>query len=269
MSYQHKKRFGQHFLHDGNIIRKILEAARLDGATRVLEIGPGLGALTGPLLQQAGEVHVMEIDRDLIAELLARPESNLVVHAGDALHLDWAQLLTAPPYTLVSNLPYNISTQIVFRLLDQHRLFTRMILMFQKEVGDRLMAAPGGKDYGILSVLCRQYFDLYPVVRVRPGCFTPPPKVESIVVRFEPLAAARCPVPDERLLPRLVKAAFNQRRKTLRNSLRATGFAAETLDAAMAQAQIDPGLRGEALALEDYARLCHALTDVAALPPAD
>lgn len=253
--YRTKKRFGQHFLADGNIVRRILEAAAIAPGDRVLEIGPGLGVLTDELLARAGEVHVMEIDADLVARLQQRPEAHLRVHAGDALALDWRRLLPHPRYRLVANLPYNISTQIVFKLLDHADLFQRLVLMFQQEVGDRLAASPGGKDYGILSVLCRQYFDIRSVCRVAPGCFRPPPKVNSIVLAFDPLPAPRVPVRDPRLLVRVVKAAFNQRRKTLRNSLRALGCEPAVVNAALAAAEIDGIRRGETLSLEEFAAL--------------
>jgi len=134
--YRTKKRFGQHFLHDRSIIEKIVSAAKLDPTEEVVEIGPGLGVLTDQLLPAAAHVHVMEIDRELIARLESRQDSRLTVHAGDVLKLAWNDCLPSPPYCLVANLPYNISTQIVFKLLEQRHLFQRMVLMFQREVGE-------------------------------------------------------------------------------------------------------------------------------------
>lgn len=257
--YRTKKRFGQHFLHDRSVISKIVTAAKLDTSQEVVEIGPGLGVLTDQLLPSAAHVHVMEIDRDLIERLKERQDQRLTIHAGDVLKSPWLDLLPRPPYTLVANLPYNISSQIVFRLLEHRQLFQRMVLMFQREVGERLVAEPGGKDYGILSVLCQLWYDIDVVCLVKPGAFKPPPKVDSIVLHFKPLSQPRVDPVDEIFFQRLVKAAFTQRRKTLRNSLLASGFTADEIDPALSGAEIDPGRRGETLALEDFSRLANQL----------
>ena len=262
VNYRTKKRFGQHFLCDQSVISKIIDAACIEADQQVAEIGPGLGVLTDKLLPLAAQVHVMEIDRDLIARLEQRPEQNLHVHAGDVLALDWNRILAEPPYTLVANLPYNISSQIVFRLLDHRPLFRRMVLMFQREVGERLCAEPGTKDYGILSVLCQLWFDIRPVTLVPPEAFNPPPKVDSIVLCFEPLSAPRVDPGDEVFFRRVVKAAFTQRRKTLRNSLQAGGFTVDEIDPALASAEILPTRRGETLTLDDFSRLSKALANI-------
>ncbi len=258
MSYQTKKRFGQHFLHDPAVIDKIITAARLQPDQRVLEIGPGLGVLTEQLLKHAAQVIVMEIDRDLIQRLRQRPEEHLTVYEGDVLKLSWSELFKKPPYTLVANLPYNISSQILFKLLDHRHLFKRMVLMFQREVAERLMARPGTKDYGILSVLCQLWYDIDKVALVKPGAFNPPPKVDSMVVSFLPLEKPRVDPIDEVLFKRLVKAAFTQRRKTLRNSLLAAGLEAADIDASLLCAGIDPGCRGETLDLSRFSALTEA-----------
>ncbi len=258
MIYQTKKRFGQHFLHDPVVIDKIICAARLESHQRVVEIGPGLGVLTDQLLKKAGRVEVMEIDRDLIALLHQRQENHLIIHEGDVLKLSWSDLLTDPPYSLVANLPYNISSQILFKLLDHRPLFARMVLMFQREVGERLMAQPGTKDYGILSVLCQLWYDINKVVLVKPGAFNPPPKVDSLVLSFLPLAQPRVDPVDEVLFKKLVKGAFTQRRKTLRNSLLASGFKAADIDVALALAVVDPGCRGETLSLPQFSAMAKA-----------
>lgn len=255
MNYQTKKRFGQHFLHDRSIIDKIIAAAQLDSQTQVVEIGPGLGVLTDELLPRSAHVQVMEIDRDLIERLLDRDDANLTVHAGDVLKLPWREFLGHPPYTLVANLPYNISSQIVFRLIEHRDLFQRMVLMFQREVGERLVATAGGKDYGILSVLTQLWFDMKTVTLVKPGAFTPPPKVDSIVLSFKPLANPRVEAVDETLFKRVVKGAFTQRRKTLRNSLLASGFESADIDSVLQQAQVNPGCRGETLSLQNFSDL--------------
>lgn len=258
-AHRPRRRFGQNFLRDPLIVEKILQAAQLDEHSRVLEIGPGLGALTDRLLALAGQVEVMEIDRDLIARLEQRANPRLRIHAGDALKLPWDDILQQPPYVLVANLPYNISSQILFRILDYRSLFSRLVLMFQKEVGDRLCAAPDTADYGILSVLCSLWFDIRRVTLVRPGAFFPPPKVDSVVLSFEALSVPRAPVEDEAFFRRVVKAAFAQRRKTLRNTLKAAGFEEPRILDALHSCAIDPQVRGETLSLEQFARLAGAL----------
>jgi 16S rRNA (adenine1518-N6/adenine1519-N6)-dimethyltransferase len=261
--FRHKKRFGQNFLRDPGTVDKILAAAALQPEDRVLEIGPGLGALTDRLLAQAGAVEVMEVDRELAEQMRRRGAANLTVHEGDALRLAWETLLLAPPYKLVANLPYNISSQILFRVLEHRPLFSRLVLMFQKEVGDRLCAPPGSRDYGILSVFCQLWFDIRRVATVPPGAFYPPPKVTSAVLLFTPLAAPRVFVADEPLFRRVVKGAFAQRRKTLRNTLTAAGFTVEQVAAALAAAGIDPARRGETLDLAEFARLAEAFATLA------
>lgn len=257
--YRTKKRFGQHFLHDQSVIDKIISAADLNPNEEVVEIGPGLGVLTDRLLPVAAHVHVMEIDRDLIERLEARQDKRLTVHAGDVLKTDWIERLPQPPYTLVANLPYNISSQVVFRLLEHRQLFQRMVLMFQREVGERLVADPGGKDYGILSVLCQLWYDIEVVTLVKPGAFNPPPKVDSIVLNFRPLQHPRVDPIDVKFFQRVVKSAFTQRRKTLRNSLLASNFNPEEVDAALLSAEIDSSRRGETLTLEEFSRLTKSL----------
>ena len=259
MQHRPKKRFGQNFLRDQQVVERILGAAELEHSDNLLEIGPGLGALTDRLLPCVGQLHVMELDRDLAASLQARPENNLQVHMGDALRLDWGELLTEPPYKLVANLPYNISSQILFKILDNRQLFSRLVLMFQQEVGDRLCAEPASKQYGILSVLCQNYFDVRRVVRVPPGAFFPPPKVHSVVLRFDALDQPRVAVTDERFFRRVVKGAFGQRRKTLRNSLQGAGLSFDGLVEAMAEIDIDAKRRAETLSLEEFGALAEML----------
>lgn len=259
MAYQTKKRFGQHFLHDQVVIQQIIAAARLTTETRTVEIGPGLGVLTDHLLRSSVQVDVIEIDRDLVERLQQRTEPHLKIHQGDVLTLNWSNFLNLPPYTLVANLPYNISSQIVFRLLDHRPLFERMILMFQREVGERLAAPPGTKDYGVLSVLCQLWYDIQVVALVPPQSFRPPPKVDSIVLWFEPLASPRVVVDDEPFFRRVVKAAFTQRRKTVRNSLQAGGFSADQVDSALQHCSIVPTRRGETLTLDEFSALSRSL----------
>lgn len=259
MEFRPKKKYGQNFLRDLRVVERIVAAADLQPTDRVLEIGPGLGVMTERLLARAGRVEVMEVDAELAERMRQRPETHLQVHEGDALRLDWEGILRDPPYKLVANLPYNISSQVLFRILAHRPLFSRLVLMFQKEVADRLCAPPSTKEYGILSVLCRLWFDIHRVTTVAPGAFFPPPKVTSAVLLFEPLSSPRVPVADEDLLRRVVKAAFGQRRKTLRNALTAGGFAGGSLDEALGKADIDPGRRGETLDLAEFARLTDIL----------
>jgi 16S rRNA (adenine1518-N6/adenine1519-N6)-dimethyltransferase len=259
MSHSPKKRFGQHFLRDRQMIERILHAAALQPDDRVLEIGPGQGVLTGPLLERAGQVVVMEVDRDLAEGLRRRQAPNLLVHEGDALRMDWSQMLAGEPFKLVANLPYNISSQILFKILEHRQHFRQLVLMFQKEVGDRLCAPPDTRDYGILSVLCQLHYQIRRVALVPPGAFFPPPKVDSVVLLFEPLPAPRVPVVDEAFFRKVVKAAFAQRRKTLRNTLIAAGFDSQTTPNLLTAAGIDPGRRGETLTLTEFACMAEAL----------
>jgi 16S rRNA (adenine1518-N6/adenine1519-N6)-dimethyltransferase len=261
MEYRPKRRFGQNFLRDVHILDKILAAAALNPTDQVLEIGPGMGALTDRMLPQVREVHVIEIDRDLAARLRQRDEPKLRIHEGDALELDWSHLLGGEPSKMVANLPYNISSQILFKVLDHIFLFQRLVLMFQKEVGDRLCAVPGTKDYGILSVFCQLHFDIRRVAVVPPGAFSPPPKVQSVVLVFDRLSRPRVAVEDENFFRRVVKAAFGQRRKTLRNALAGAGFGVPAVEAALLQADIDPGRRGETLTLAEFAKAARTLRD--------
>lgn len=265
MNHRPKKKFGQNFLKDQSVIDAILHAADLDQDSRVVEIGPGLGALTHELCARAGSLTVFEIDPDLVAHWSEIAPSNMALHQGDVLKSSWTDLLKHPPYSMVANLPYNISSQVVFKLLDHHQLFNRLVLMFQKEVADRLKALPGTKDYGILSVLCRLHFDIRQVVAVPPGAFYPAPKVQSSVLRFIPLSKPRCQVEDESLLRKLVKAAFGQRRKTLLNALSSGGFQKEDIHRICLHNDIDVKRRGETLSLEEFVALAN---DFANLEPA-
>lgn len=259
MDYRTKKKFGQHFLNDQYVIDRIMHAADIGPADSVVEIGPGLGVLTEKLLEVAARVEVFEIDRDLIARLEKWNNPRLLIHSGDILKAHIPKLLNAPPYNLVANLPYNISSQVVFLLLENRQLFSSMVLMFQKEVGDRLCAEPGCKDYGILSVLCQLWYEVEPVVDVGPESFSPPPKVDSLVLKFTPLTAPRVDPVDTAFFTKVVKAGFTQRRKQLRNSLTAAGFPREHVDQSLASAEISPSRRGESLTLPDFSRLTKAL----------
>ncbi len=244
--HQARKRFGQNFLADPNIIRKIVEAIRPVAGENMVEIGPGLGALTAPLAERLGHLHVIEIDRDLIARLRdAFAPGVLTIHEGDALRFDFAAL--GAPLRVVGNLPYNISTPLLFHLAHFADQVRDMTFMLQKEVVMRMVAEPGADDYGRLSVMLQYRFALAWLFDVPPGAFRPAPKVVSSIVRLTPLPRERLDACDEALLGRIVSAAFGQRRKTLRNTLR--DFLDEPGFDALG---IDPGLRGERLSVRQY-----------------
>lgn len=246
-----RKRFGQHFLHDPRILHAIVDAIDPKRGDTLVEIGPGLGALTAPLLARVEHLHVIEIDRDLIAHLRETyPRDRLTVHEGDALAFDFAVL--GSRLRIVGNLPYNISTPLLFHLATFADHVVDMIFMLQKEVVDRMVAAPSTADYGRLSVMLQVRFEMMRVLRVPPGAFNPPPKVESAVVRLAPKRERALDAAGEARLARIVTAAFGQRRKTLRNALR-TLMSEDTLRAA----GIDPGLRAENLSVADFVRLAN------------
>jgi 16S rRNA (adenine1518-N6/adenine1519-N6)-dimethyltransferase len=248
-----RKRFGQHFLHDPGVIRRIVAAIDPKPDERLVEIGPGLGALTRPLLQAAGRLEVIEIDRDVIPKLQARSAGagELVVHSCDALEFDFRALAGGgAPLRVVGNLPYNISTPLLFHLLDAAAVIRDMTFMLQKEVVDRIVAAPDTGDYGRLTVMLATRCSSKRLLKVGPGAFTPPPKVDSAVVRIVPLAAPPFPLPDPARYARLVAVSFSMRRKTLGRSLR--GVVDER---AFAATGIDPGRRPETLAAAEFGAL--------------
>ena len=231
-----RKRFGQHFLHDPRVLARIVDAVSPSPTDFLVEIGPGEGALTRPLLERVNAMHVIEVDRDLAASL--REIERLTVHEGDALEFDYA---TFPKgMRLVGNLPYNISTPLLFHVARYAERVRDMHFMLQKEVVERMVAAPSTADYGRLSVALQARFRMQKLFNVAPGAFRPPPKVDSAVVRLEPLSTML--KIDEDLLRR----AFSARRKQLRNAVPGGDFA---------RAGIDPALRPENLSPEDYARI--------------
>jgi len=260
-----QKRWGQHFLCNAGVVRRIVDAARVGPASVVLEIGPGLGALTDALAAQAGRLYLVEIDRGLAARLAERHAGNprVVVLAGDILALPLAELIREPEATVVGNLPYNISTPVLFRLLELRARLPRAVLMLQREVATRLAAGPGGRERGVLSVLVQSFAEVRVVRRVSRGSFLPRPRVDSTVVELQWSAAPRVAVGDVGVYRAVVRAAFGQRRKMLRNAL--TSLAADrglgpmALDAAFVDATVDPRARAEVLALDDFARLARAL----------
>jgi 16S rRNA (adenine1518-N6/adenine1519-N6)-dimethyltransferase len=248
-----KKRFGQHFLHDPAVIRRIVDTIRPLPEDTMVEIGGGPGALTIPLIDKLARLHVVEIDRELAAALANRvthPE-RLVVHEADALRFDFGALATGPrSLRVVGNLPYNISTPLLFHLLGFGAVIKDLHVMLQREVVERMTAAPGGKDYGRLTVMLALWARSEVCFHIGPGAFTPPPKVWSTVVRLTPHAAPPFPVRDHERFARLVAHLFSMRRKTLGRALKG-----RLTPAQIAAAGIDPIARPETLAPADFAKL--------------
>ena len=252
-THRARKRFGQNFLTDTSIIDRIVHAMRLKPDDSVVEVGPGLGALTLPLINALDELIVIEIDRDLIARLRDRQLAGLHVHEGDALAVDYTTLVSDKPLRLVGNLPYNIGTPLLLRWLDMHASIQDIHVMLQKEVVDRLHATPGNRAFGRLSVLLQSVFTIEPLFTVPPTAFAPAPKVKSAVVRLKPLPDPPSTA-ELAALQRATRLAFANKRKTLRNNLRAV------LDTSDIQAlNIDPGARAETLDLGDFQRLATRL----------
>ncbi len=246
-----KKHFGQNFLVDQNIIADIVRAIRPETHDNMVEIGPGLGALTRPLLKQLNKLHVVEIDRDIIARLKTDyPQDKIVIHEGDALKFDFAALGT--PLRIVGNLPYNISSPLLFHFAEYAERITDMHFMLQNEVVERMVAEHSTAAYGRLSVMLQYRFYMEKLLDVPPQSFRPAPKVDSAIVRMIPLPADKIAVKDEALYAKIVTAAFGQRRKTLRNTLREYLTEAE-----FAQLGIDPQLRAENLGVEKFTAIAN------------
>ncbi|GAB4124684.1 MAG: 16S rRNA (adenine(1518)-N(6)/adenine(1519)-N(6)) -dimethyltransferase RsmA [Sideroxydans sp.] len=248
-----KKQFGQNFLVDQNIIADIVRAIRPLPDDNMVEIGPGLGALTRPLLKQLNRLHVVEIDRDIIARLKTDyPQDKIVIHEGDALQFDFATL--GAPLRIVGNLPYNISSPLLFHFAGYAGRIRDMHFMLQNEVVERMVAAPSTAAYGRLSVMLQYRFHMEKLLDVPPEAFRPAPKVDSAIVRMIPMPADQIGVKNEALFAQIVSAAFGQRRKTLRNTLKP--FLGET---DFLHLHIDPQLRAENLDWMSYARISNHL----------
>jgi 16S rRNA (adenine1518-N6/adenine1519-N6)-dimethyltransferase len=254
------KQFGQHFLINPAIVTCMVEAAELRPQDVVLEIGPGLGVLSGELAARAARLYLVDVDTVLAARLEKQFASHehVQVATADFLSLDIEAVFPDPEIQVVASLPYNVATPILFRLLDYRHKFRAATVMIQKEVAERLTAMPGTKAYGVPSVLTQLYGTVTTVCTVGPQSFFPPPKVESQVIRIEFQIQPKVPVDDNAAFRRVVKAAFAQRRKTLRNALRAAGY--ENLDEVSEKTGIDFQRRGETLTLEEFAMLANAWT---------
>lgn len=252
-----KKKFGQNFLIDQQIISDIVNEIRPEYTDSMVEIGPGLGALTQPLLQKLKTLHVIEIDRDIIARLDRKypqdgSQDSLIIHAGDALAFDFATL--ASPLRIVGNLPYNISSPLLFHFAAYRDSVLDMHFMLQNEVVDRMVAEPSTAAYGRLSVMLQYQFYMEKLLDVPPTSFNPAPKVDSAIVRMIPYPAKEITVLDEALFASVVSAAFAQRRKTLRNTL-SSFLSAE----AFVQLDINSQLRAENLSVVEFARIANFL----------
>ncbi len=266
-----KKRFSQNFIKDQNVARAIVAAAGLTDGDCAVEIGPGRGVLTEPLLATGAKLTCIEIDFKLADRLKEKysDNDNIDFIVGDALKISFADLSKEKGkyLKLVSNLPYNISGPVLAKFLEERVAFSTMVLMFQKEVADRISAGPGTKDYGSLSVLTYAYTDVKRLFDIPPHLFRPVPKVTSTVLLFRVLDSPRVPVPDELLFKRVVRGGFTGRRKTLINSLTSAGFVKDEAAAALKEAGIDPKRRGETLTPEEFSRLTEAFIKVSAERP--
>ncbi len=256
--HQARKRFGQNFLHDQGVIAKIVRAVSPRAGQNVIEIGPGLAALTSPLIGECDALTVIELDRDLAAGLPGRvphPERLHIIQA-DALKFDFQQLVVGEQrLRVVGNLPYNISTPLLFHLLTFGGQIQDMHFMLQKEVVDRITASPNSKEYGRLSVMIQYYAQATFLFAVPPGAFNPPPKVTSAVFRLQPYIDKPITAKNEKVLAQLVSHVFTQRRKTLRNSLKG-----QLDDDGFARAGVDPMARPETLSLTQFVALADQVT---------
>ena len=251
-----RKRFGQHFLVDRSVIARIIHAIDPKPGEHIVEIGPGLGALTVPLLEHVGHLHVVELDRELCDRLRERyPAERLAVHQADALRFDFAKL--PAPLRIVGNLPYNISTPLLFHVANSADRCSDLHFMLQQEVVDRMVASPSHTDYGRLSVMLQYRFRMERLFTVAPSAFRPAPKVHSACVRLVPRRSQERKALDELEFAKVVVKAFSMRRKTLRNALRDLIPESE-----LAALGIDPGARAQNLPVEDFVKIANRLADL-------
>ncbi|MCI6241257.1 MAG: 16S rRNA (adenine(1518)-N(6)/adenine(1519)-N(6))-dimethyltransferase RsmA [Wujia sp.] len=265
-NFAFQKRFGQNFLIDGHVIGKIIRAAEITKDDVVLEIGPGIGTMTQYLAEAAGEVFAVEIDKNLLpilAETLAEYDNVTVVNE-DILKVDIATLTGGRPVKVVANLPYYITTPIIMGLFENHIPATSITVMVQKEVAERMQAGPGGKDYGALSLAVQYYAEPYIVANVPPNCFMPRPNVGSAVIRLTRHSEPKIVVKDEKFMFKLIRASFNQRRKTLQNGINNSAELSIGKDAvveALRKMGLPESIRGEALSLAQFAELSDLLCE--------
>ena len=256
------KKLGQNFLIDAGIVQGIVDAAQIEPGDRVLEIGPGIGTLTQGLAEAGADVTAVELDKKLpavLAETL-KGYDNVRIVPGDILKVNIPEIMGDAPFKVAANLPYYITTPILMALLERHLPITHMVTMVQKEVALRMVARPGGKDYGALSVAVQYYTEPEIVLDVPPRSFIPAPEVDSVVIACKVRETPAVTVQSEKMFFRVVKAAFGQRRKTLANALKGGGLPKEQVRDAMEQAGIDPTRRGETLSLVEFAKLADAFS---------
>ncbi len=258
LGHQAKKRFGQNFLHNDAVISDIVDAINPEPGENLVEIGPGLGALTEPVVERAEKLSVVELDRDLAHRLRHHPflAPNLTIYETDALNFDFAELASEQPLRIFGNLPYNISTPLIFHLLTFKDKVKDMHFMLQKEVVQRMAAGPDCKAYGRLSIMTQYQCQVLPVMEIGPEAFKPAPKVDSAIVRLVPHKTISNPVKDINALNTVCLAAFNQRRKTIRNSFKKL-LSVEQLESL----NIDANLRPENLSLDEYIKLANFIVD--------
>lgn len=267
-NFDFQKKFGQNFLIDEHVLDKIIRAAEITKDDFVLEIGPGIGTMTQYLAENAGRVMAVEIDKNLIpilSETLKEYENVTILNA-DILKVDIEQIVTeqhqGKPIKIVANLPYYITTPIIMGLFESHVPIDSITVMVQKEVADRMQAGPGSKDYGALSLAVQYYAKPYIAANVPPNCFMPRPKVGSSVIKLTKYKEAPVQVSNEILLFQLIRASFNQRRKTLQNGIKNSNqlnFSKEQVAAALEEMGLSASVRGEVLTLEQFAQLCNLL----------
>ncbi len=263
-NFAFQKRFGQNFLIDGHVVEKIISSADITRDDTVLEIGPGIGTMTQYLAEAAGQVYAVEIDKNLpiILEETLADYNNVTVINDDILKVDIAKLTEGKPIKVVANLPYYITTPIIMGLFEKHIPATSITVMVQKEVAQRMQAAPGSKDYGALSLAVQYYAAPYIVANVPPNCFMPRPNVGSAVIRLTCYDKPPVEVENETLMFKLIRAAFNQRRKTLQNALNNSSelnVTKEQVVNALRALELSETVRGETLSLEQFARLSDLL----------
>lgn len=260
MQHNAKKSLGQNFLQDQNIIAKIVQAGGIIEGDRVVEIGPGLGAITTHILHITKKIEVIELDKEVIPTLRAKCDSQgeLIVHHHDVLKFDFSTLEQQKPLKLMGNLPYNISTPILFHLIPQRNLFTQMVFMLQKELVDRITASHDSKVYGRLSVMVQYYFNCEGLFTIPPSAFIPAPKVDSKILRLTPKADEQLTAKCDRTFATVVKMAFSQRRKTLRNTLKPL---LSLYTSKLESVPIDLSLRAENLSVADFISLSNFFTE--------
>ena len=257
------KKFGQNFLVDANIVRGIVDSAEAGPGDKILEIGPGIGTLTQGLAESGAEVIAVEIDKKLpavLAETL-KGYDNVTIVPGDILKVNIREIMGEGPFKVAANLPYYITTPILMALLEQHLPITHIVTMVQKEVAERMVAKPGSRIYGALSVAVQYYTEPHIAYDVPPRSFIPAPEVDSVVIACKVRETPAVAVKDEKVFFRVVNAAFGQRRKTISNAMKGAGFDKEQIAAAFEKAGIDAGRRGETFSLEEFGRLADALVD--------